>query len=103
MTLTTGYDPKSFETRIYTQWESSGVFAPAGAGPAYTILLPPPHLTGTLHMVHAFPPTLMAPLVLYHRLRGFRTLLQIVRYPAGIPPPLFVHRHLALDGTGATL
>src|SRR3546814_2025427 len=42
--------PKTFESRLYAQWESSGVFAPAGDGPAYTILLPPPNVTGTLHM-----------------------------------------------------
>src|SRR3546814_20832380 len=44
MTLSTGYDPQTFESRLYAQWESSGVFAPAGAGPAYTLLLPPPTL-----------------------------------------------------------
>ncbi|HRN59062.1 MAG TPA: class I tRNA ligase family protein, partial [Chiayiivirga sp.] len=50
MTLATGYDPRTFESRLYAQWESSGAFAPAGDGPAYSILLPPPNVTGTLHM-----------------------------------------------------
>src|SRR3546814_8619248 len=80
--LSTGYDPKTFESRLYAQWESSGVFAPAGDGPAYTILLPPPNVTGTLHMGHAFQHTLMDALVRYHRMRGFRTLWQMGSDPA---------------------
>src|SRR3546814_582413 len=102
MTLTTGYDPKSFETRIYTQWESSGVFAPAGDGPAYTILLPPPNVTGTLHMGHAFQHTLMDALVRYHRMRGFRTLWQMGSDHAGIATEMVVGRNLALEGKGET-
>jgi valyl-tRNA synthetase len=72
-TLAPGYDPKSFESRLYAQWESSGAFAPTGDGPAYTILLPPPNVTGTLHMGHAFQHTLMDALVRHHRMRGYRT------------------------------
>ena len=44
-TLASGYEPKTFESRLYQQWEASGAFAPQGDGPAYTILLPPPNVT----------------------------------------------------------
>ena len=71
MTLATGYDPTSFESRLYAQWEASGVFRPSGQGEPYVILLPPPNVTGTLHMGHAFQQTLMDALVRYHRMRGF--------------------------------
>src|SRR3546814_13521916 len=70
--LSTGYDPKTFESRLYAQWESSGVFAPAGDGPAYTILLPPPNVTGPLPMGHAFQHTLMDALGPSHRPRALR-------------------------------
>src|SRR3546814_14627043 len=100
--LSTGYDPKTFESRLYAQWESSGVFAPAGDGPAYTILLPPPNVTGTLHMGHAFQHTLMDALVRYHRMRGFRTLWQMGSDHAGLATQMVVGRHLALAGKGAT-
>ncbi|HEY0505821.1 MAG TPA: class I tRNA ligase family protein, partial [Lysobacter sp.] len=58
-TLASSYDPKQFETRLYQEWESSGVFQPRGEGEPYSILLPPPNVTGTLHMGHAFQHTLM--------------------------------------------
>ena len=102
MTLSTGYDPKSFETRLYAQWEASGAFAPQGDGPAYTILLPPPNVTGTLHMGHAFQHTLMDALVRYHRMRGFRTLWQMGTDHAGIATEMVVGRNLALEGKGET-
>ncbi len=102
MTLATGYDPKAFESRLYAQWEASGVFAPQGDGPAYTILLPPPNVTGTLHMGHAFQHTLMDALVRYHRMRGFRTLWQMGTDHAGIATEMVVGRNLALEGKGET-
>ena len=58
MPLAQSYDPGTFEARLYAEWEQSGVFQPQGDGPAYTILLPPPNVTGTLHMGHAFQHTL---------------------------------------------
>jgi valyl-tRNA synthetase len=102
MTLATGYDPKTFETRLYAAWESSGVFAPQGDGPAYSILLPPPNVTGTLHMGHAFQHTLQDALVRYHRMRGFRTLWQMGTDHAGIATEMVVARNLALEGKGET-
>src|SRR5690606_16028893 len=90
------------ESRLYAQWESSGVFAPQGDGPAYTILLPPPNVTGTLHMGHAFQLTLMDALVHYHRMRVFRTLGQMGSDHAGIATEMVVGRNLALEGKGET-
>ena len=101
-TLAPGYEPKSFESRLYAQWESSGAFAPSGDGPAYTILLPPPNVTGTLHMGHAFQHTLMDALVRYHRMRGFRTLWQMGTDHAGIATEMVVSRNLAIEGKGHT-
>jgi valyl-tRNA synthetase len=102
MTLATGYDPTTFESRLYAQWEASGVFAPSGKGEPYCILLPPPNVTGTLHMGHAFQHTLMDALVRYHRMRGFDTLWQMGSDHAGIATEMVVARNLALEGGGET-
>jgi len=101
-TLDSGFNPNDFETRLYQQWESSGAFTPTGDGPAYTILLPPPNVTGTLHMGHAFQHTLMDALVRYHRMRGYRTLWQMGTDHAGIATEMVVSRNLALEGKGDT-
>ncbi|HRO63128.1 valine--tRNA ligase [Thermomonas sp.] len=101
-TLDSGFNPSSFESRLYAQWESSGAFAPTGDGPAYSILLPPPNVTGTLHMGHAFQHTLMDALVRYHRMRGYRTLWQMGTDHAGIATEMVVSRNLALEGKGET-
>ncbi|MFT4178127.1 MAG: valine--tRNA ligase [Thermomonas sp.] len=101
-TLASGFDPKSFESRLYAQWEASGAFAPSGDGPAYTILLPPPNVTGTLHMGHAFQHTLQDALIRYHRMRGYRTLWQMGTDHAGIATEMVVSRNLAIEGKGET-
>ena len=101
-TLASGYEPKSFESRLYAEWEASGAFAPQGDGPAYTILLPPPNVTGTLHMGHAFQHTLMDALVRYYRMRGYRTLWQMGTDHAGIATEMVVSRNLAIAGEGDT-
>ena len=101
-TLATGYDPTTFESRLYAQWEASGVFAPSGKGEPYSILLPPPNVTGTLHMGHAFQHTLMDALVRYHRMRGYDTLWQMGTDHAGIATEMVVARNLALEGKGET-
>ena len=101
-TLAPSYDPKTFEARLYAEWEAGGVFAPRGDGPAYTILLPPPNVTGTLHMGHAFQHTLQDALVRYHRMRGDRTLWQMGTDHAGIATEMVVSRNLALEGKGET-
>ncbi|AOH35302.1 valine--tRNA ligase [Luteimonas sp. JM171] len=102
MSLAPSYEPGSFESRLYAEWETSGVFAPRGDGPAYTILLPPPNVTGTLHMGHAFQHTLQDALVRYHRMRGFRTLWQMGSDHAGIATEMVVSRNLAAEGKGET-
>ncbi|UHQ22637.1 valine--tRNA ligase [Lysobacter sp. 5GHs7-4] len=102
MSLASSYDPKQFEARLYAQWESSGVFQPRGDGPSYAILLPPPNVTGTLHMGHAFQHTLQDALIRYHRMRGYRTLWQMGTDHAGIATEMVVGRNLALEGKGET-
>jgi valyl-tRNA synthetase len=98
MSLASSYDPKQFETRLYQEWESSGVFKPRGEGEPFTILLPPPNVTGTLHMGHAFQHTLMDALVRYHRMRGFDALWQMGTDHAGIATEMVVARNLGRDG-----
>ncbi|MBB1059058.1 valine--tRNA ligase [Marilutibacter spongiae] len=100
--LAPSYDPTQFESRLYEQWESSGVFAPSGEGEPYCILLPPPNVTGTLHMGHAFQHTLMDALVRYHRMRGFDVLWQMGSDHAGIATEMVVSRNLAAEGKGET-
>ncbi|MDI9238761.1 valine--tRNA ligase [Lysobacter sp. LF1] len=102
MSLASSYDPKQFETRLYEAWERSGVFQPRGEGEPYSILLPPPNVTGTLHMGHAFQHTLMDALIRYHRMRGFDTLWQMGTDHAGIATEMVVSRNLAAEGKGET-
>ncbi len=64
------YEPRDIEQRLYGEWESRGYFAPQGAGTPYCIMIPPPNVTGTLHMGHAFQDTIMDALIRYHRMRG---------------------------------
>lgn len=98
MSLAPSYDPKQFETRLYEQWESSGVFKPRGEGEPYSILLPPPNVTGTLHMGHAFQHTLQDALIRYHRMRGYDTLWQMGTDHAGIATEMVVARNLGPEG-----
>jgi len=100
--LAPSYTPGTFEPRIYAQWEASGAFVPQGDGPAYTILLPPPNVTGTLHMGHAFQLTLQDALIRYHRMLGYRTLWQVGSDHAGIATEMVVSRNLALSGSADT-
>ena len=82
--LPASYDPAGLESRLYAQWEAAGLFAPSGQGEPYVVLLPPPNVTGTLHMGHAFQHTLQDALVRYHRMRGYDTLWQMGTDHAGI-------------------
>ncbi|MFP4683327.1 MAG: class I tRNA ligase family protein, partial [Ectothiorhodospira sp.] len=92
------YDPRAIEQSIYQEWEDRGWFAPAGEGHPYCILLPPPNVTGTLHMGHAFQDTLMDTLVRYHRMCGENTLWQGGTDHAGIATQMVVERQLAREG-----
>ncbi|MCB1588473.1 MAG: class I tRNA ligase family protein, partial [Xanthomonadales bacterium] len=78
------FDPKAVESRWYPEWEQAGVFRAAPAGAPYCILLPPPNVTGTLHMGRGFNQTLMVALTHYHRMRGDNTLWQPGTDHAGI-------------------
>jgi valyl-tRNA synthetase len=92
------FEPASFETKWYAWWEAQGLFKPSGQGAPYTIMLPPPNVTGTLHMGHAFQHTLMDALIRYHRMRGFDTLWQVGTDHAGIATEMVVGRNLVKEG-----
>ena len=92
------FDPKAIESKWYARWEQAGVFAPRGDGAPYCILLPPPNVTGTLHMGHAFQQTLMDTLIRLHRMRGCRTLWQGGTDHAGIATQKIVENQLAAEG-----
>ena len=88
------YRPAEIESRHYARWESAGYFAPSGSGEPYCIVIPPPNVTGTLHMGHAFQHTLMDVLIRYHRMRGDNTLWQPGTDHAGIATQMVVERQL---------
>jgi valyl-tRNA synthetase len=92
------FSPADIESRIYAHWEASGYFAPSGKGTAYSIVIPPPNVTGTLHMGHAFQDTIMDALIRYHRMRGFDTLWQPGTDHAGIATQMVVERQLNAAG-----
>ncbi|KGQ20832.1 Valyl-tRNA synthetase [Lysobacter dokdonensis DS-58] len=96
--LAPSYDPSTFESRLYTEWESAGTFKPRGVGEPYVVLLPPPNVTGTLHMGHAFQHTLQDALIRYHRMRGFDTLWQMGTDHAGIATEMVVARNIGREG-----
>jgi len=92
------YSPAEIESRIYKRWESSQCFVPSGKGPAFSIVIPPPNVTGTLHMGHAFQDTVMDALIRYHRMRGHNTLWQPGTDHAGIATQMVVERQLNAEG-----
>jgi len=92
------YQPAAIERRWYARWEEAGYFAPAGNGTPYCIMIPPPNVTGTLHMGHAFQDTIMDALIRYHRMRGDRTLWQPGTDHAGIATQMVVERQLVARG-----
>ncbi len=92
------FDPGSIETGLYTEWEQSDYFAPRGNGAGYCILIPPPNVTGTLHMGHAFNQTLMDTLIRYQRMKGKHTLWQMGTDHAGIATQMLVERQLQQEG-----
>jgi valyl-tRNA synthetase len=101
MALAKSYEPAGIEGRWYAAWERSGYFQ-AGLDESnpnrHCILLPPPNVTGTLHMGHAFQHTLMDALARYHRMRGFNTLWQPGTDHAGIATQIVVERQLEQEG-----
>ncbi len=91
------YNPHAIEQRWYETWEREGHFAPSGEGAPYCIMIPPPNVTGSLHMGHAFQHTLMDALTRYHRMRGDNTLWQPGTDHAGIATQMVVERQLNSD------
>jgi valyl-tRNA synthetase len=94
------YQPKDIEQRVYARWEESGFFKPQGDGESYCIMIPPPNVTGTLHMGHAFQDTIMDALTRYKRMMGHKTLWQPGTDHAGIATQMVVERLLNLEGSG---
>ena len=92
------YDPKAIETHWYTEWENCGYFKPSGTGKPYTIMIPPPNVTGSLHMGHGFNNAIMDTLTRYHRMLGHNTLWQPGTDHAGIATQMVVERQLAAQG-----
>ena len=92
------FDPQSIESSCYQRWESQGLFAPSGEGNPYCILLPPPNVTGSLHMGHAFQHTIMDALIRYRRMKGDNTLWQVGTDHAGIATQMVVERQLNAKG-----
>lgn len=99
--LAKSFDPKTIESQWYAFWESKGFYA-AGMNPEvkdnFCILLPPPNVTGTLHMGHGFNQTIMDALTRYHRMRGDNTLWQPGTDHAGIATQIVVERQLDAQG-----
>jgi valyl-tRNA synthetase len=93
------YRPEDIERRWYDAWESRGYFRPSGSGEPYCIVIPPPNVTGSLHMGHAFQQTIMDALIRYHRMCGHDTLWQGGTDHAGIATQMVVERLLAAEGT----
>jgi len=94
------FDPKEIEAKWYQNWENNGYFKPSqsSSNGTYSIVIPPPNVTGSLHMGHAFQDTIMDTLVRYHRMKGDETLWQPGTDHAGIATQMVVERQLAAQG-----
>ena len=92
------YKPAAIEKAWYAHWEKAGYFAPSGHGEPYSIMIPPPNVTGTLHMGHAFQDTIMDALTRYHRMLGYNSLWQPGMDHAGIATQMVVERQIESAG-----
>jgi valyl-tRNA synthetase len=92
------YNPEAIEQKWYHTWETNNYFAPLGQGKPYCLMLPPPNVTGSLHMGHGFGSTLMDILIRYHRMQGDNTLWQAGTDHAGIATQMVVERQLQMKG-----
>ena len=93
------YQPQQIEQHWYQTWESRGYFTPQGAGKPYCIVIPPPNVTGRLHMGHGFQHTIMDALTRYHRMLGCQALWQVGTDHAGIATQMVVERQLNAAGS----
>ncbi|OOV87043.1 valine--tRNA ligase [Oceanospirillum linum] len=91
------YQPEQIERTWYQNWEENKYFRPSGEGDAYSIVIPPPNVTGSLHMGHAFQYTIMDALTRYRRMQGRNTLWQVGTDHAGIATQMVVERKLAAE------
>ncbi len=92
------YNPRAIEQTRYQNWEDKGYFKAKGSGDPYCIVIPPPNVTGSLHMGHAFQDTIMDTLIRYHRMKGDNTLWQPGCDHAGIATQMVVERQLSSEG-----
>ncbi|MDH3787044.1 MAG: valine--tRNA ligase [Xanthomonadales bacterium] len=92
------YNPTEIERRWYSDWEDNSYFKPAGGSHPYCIMLPPPNVTGRLHMGHAFQDTIMDTLTRWQRMKGADTLWQPGTDHAGIATQMVVERQLLAEG-----
>ena len=92
------YQPHAIERQWYQTWEEKGYFKPAGSGNPYCIMIPPPNVTGSLHMGHGFNNAVMDALIRYRRMKGDDTLWQMGTDHAGIATQMVVERQLAAQG-----
>ncbi|WP_285274871.1 valine--tRNA ligase [Halopseudomonas bauzanensis] len=92
------YQPHAIESSWYQTWEQNNYFAPQGSGEPYTIALPPPNVTGSLHMGHGFNNSIMDALIRFRRMQGRNTLWQPGTDHAGIATQMVVERQLAAQG-----
>ena len=93
------YKPQAIEQHWYQTWEQNNYFAPSGTGTPYSIMIPPPNVTGSLHMGHAFSDTIQDTLIRYHRMKGDNTLWQVGTDHAGIATQMVVERQLLQQGS----
>ncbi|AKH70166.1 valyl-tRNA synthetase [Spongiibacter sp. IMCC21906] len=91
------YQPADLEQKWYKHWEESGFFSPQGEKAPYSIMIPPPNVTGSLHMGHAFQDSIMDALTRYQRMKGHKTLWQVGTDHAGIATQMVVERKLAAE------
>jgi len=91
------YQPHEIESTWYQTWEENGYFAPSGTGDSYSIAIPPPNVTGSLHMGHGFNNAIMDALIRYHRMKGCNTLWQVGTDHAGIATQMVVERQLQAE------
>lgn len=92
------FNPKRIEADLYSEWEQNGYFAPSGEGKPFCIAIPPPNVTGTLHVGHAFQQTLMDAIIRYRRMAGFDTLWQTGTDHAGISTQMLVTEQIRAEG-----
>ena len=88
------YQPSAIESQWYANWEDQGYFKPSGEGEPYSLVIPPPNVTGSLHMGHGFQESIMDALIRYQRMHGNNTLWQVGTDHAGIATQMVVERQL---------